>query len=443
MWVAGVGANLGDHAFDVYVNDQKRFEIHSSDKSTWVVTGDDGGSIRFDSLYQDPSRDLFGYIRLEAPVAWLTPGEAATIRITGHNEQSSAYLMTFKRADAVAYLRRQGRPVLFSKSRVDLDGGAVVVQCLARPALVGKVIQVMLGDTKVSEGTLRLATTVSRSPLTRDQKIASMTVQFQLSKQVTAQALKLVIDGQAEGEINVDPLVFDAQTLLAHVEKVKALVDAGQFDAAKMRTAAMVLARAQLLQGIISEPDERRLGEFNQRAGSVKDALAALKTAFADYESTRDPYTKKRGLFLTAYLSSADSSGQIYGLYVPESYDAAKPYPLLVALHGSGGSFLSSEAPSPPDGSPYFYARVDGRGSQGGYQGLSELDVLEVIADVSRHYNIDQDRISICGHSMGSGGTWQLAHALSRPFCLRPFQREFGERRIPGELAEYAVLVLP
>ena len=398
VWMAGIGANLGDGTFDVLVNGQKRFEIHSRDAATWVVDGDDGASIRFDSLYKDPSRDYFGYIRLQAPLTWLTPGAAATFRITGHNDQCTAYLFTFKRSDAVAYLRGQGRPVMFSQSRVDLDGqGSVFVQAIARPILAGKVVQVMLGNTKVSEGALSI-----------DQGIASVIIQLPLTKPLAEQALKLVLDGKTEGEIQVDPLIFDAQTQLARADNIKVLAVSGLLDMTKTRTAAMLLARAQLLQGIIAEPDERRHGEFYQRAGSIKDALAALAEAFTDYEATADPYPKKRGLFLSAYLSNADASGQIYGLDVPESYKASEAYPLLVALHGSGGSFISSEAPNPPYDSPFLFARVDGRGSGGGYHGLSELDVLEVIADVSKNYHVDPDRISICGHSMGSFGTWSL-----------------------------------
>ena len=43
-----------------------------------------------------------------------------------------------------------------------------------------------------------------------------------------------------------------------------------------------------------------------------------------------------------------------------------------------------------------------------GYDGLGGDDVMRVIADVRRAYDVDPDRISLTGLSMGGGGTWQI-----------------------------------
>jgi poly(3-hydroxybutyrate) depolymerase len=40
---------------------------------------------------------------------------------------------------------------------------------------------------------------------------------------------------------------------------------------------------------------------------------------------------------------------------------------------------------------------------------LSEQDVMNVLERVRKDYNVDPDRIYLCGHSMGGGGAWHLA----------------------------------
>src|SRR5206468_11878401 len=49
-----------------------------------------------------------------------------------------------------------------------------------------------------------------------------------------------------------------------------------------------------------------------------------------------------------------------------------------------------------------------GRGELMGYDGLGGDDVMRVLADVRRAYDVDPERISLTGLSMGGGGTWQI-----------------------------------
>jgi pimeloyl-ACP methyl ester carboxylesterase len=49
-----------------------------------------------------------------------------------------------------------------------------------------------------------------------------------------------------------------------------------------------------------------------------------------------------------------------------------------------------------------------GRGELMGWDGLGERDVFRVIADVERVYDVDRDRVSLTGLSMGGGGTWTI-----------------------------------
>jgi poly(3-hydroxybutyrate) depolymerase len=117
-----------------------------------------------------------------------------------------------------------------------------------------------------------------------------------------------------------------------------------------------------------------------------------------------------------------------YALFVPPGYDAERPVPLLVSLHGLGRTYdwlmgyhgLLDLADS--HGflvvTPLGYTRrgwygarstdVDGRGL-GAEAERSEQDVMNVLARVRDEFDIDPERIYLWGHSMGGAGTLHLA----------------------------------
>jgi predicted peptidase len=117
-----------------------------------------------------------------------------------------------------------------------------------------------------------------------------------------------------------------------------------------------------------------------------------------------------------------------YALFVPRSYQADRPAPLLVSLHGLGRTYdwlmgyhgLLDQAES--HGflvvTPLGYTRrgwygaratdVDGR-ELGIETQRSEQDVMHVLARVRDEFAIDPQRIFLWGHSMGGAGTFHLA----------------------------------
>ncbi len=132
-----------------------------------------------------------------------------------------------------------------------------------------------------------------------------------------------------------------------------------------------------------------------------------------------------------------------YHLYVPHSYDAKKPSPLVVALHGYGvnhGFFFSfvkdlpalceqhgficvapmGYSPSgwygapmtvpgaPPPGSKLPVPQTGSNAEQLRERQLSEIDVMKVLDIVRQEYRVDPKRIYLMGHSMGGFGTWFL-----------------------------------
>lgn len=134
---------------------------------------------------------------------------------------------------------------------------------------------------------------------------------------------------------------------------------------------------------------------------------------------------------VVTFHSDVDDTEQPYGLYIPKNYDAKKKYPFVMMLHGAGSNhrlelrrvFGKSNAPGETDVEAsrvfpewkdvdYIVAVPFARGTMG-YQGVAEKDVMDVLADVKKRFNIDEDRTYLTGLSMGGGGTLWIG--LTRP----------------------------
>jgi poly(3-hydroxybutyrate) depolymerase len=141
--------------------------------------------------------------------------------------------------------------------------------------------------------------------------------------------------------------------------------------------------------------------------------LLTTASARADYESRR--YTEP-------------GSGQVldYYLYVPEAYDSAKKYPLLVFLHAAGGALPRSLSKGwttsfidNGDDTTYpsfFLVPISQTNSSGWGDGRSDAEKFEGKLTVvvlqqllaSGEFNLDADRLYITGPSMGGRGTWDM-----------------------------------
>jgi poly(3-hydroxybutyrate) depolymerase len=161
-----------------------------------------------------------------------------------------------------------------------------------------------------------------------------------------------------------------------------------------------------------------------------KDFAAAQGVAEA-VKSGRNPYEKKTGDFKRHYLLESVSEIMPYHLYVPSNYDGSRALPLIIALHGLGGtedSFFDGYNRSLvglAEAHGYIVAAPLGYRVDGGYgwgvgnapvdpvarrsQQASEDDVMQVTQNVRRLYRIDERRIYLMGHSLGAIGTWKLA----------------------------------
>src|SRR5690349_3319455 len=161
-------------------------------------------------------------------------------------------------------------------------------------------------------------------------------------------------------------------------------------------------------------------------------SIARIVVAFLLLTSTASFSQRiSSGPQVLTFFSDADDTEQPYGLYLPKNYDENKKYPLVMMLHGAGSNhrlalrrvFGKSNANGESDVEAtryfpewkdveYIVASPYARGTIG-YQGIAEQDVLDVLADLKKRFNIDEDRTYLTGLSMGGGGTLWIG--LTRP----------------------------
>lgn len=155
------------------------------------------------------------------------------------------------------------------------------------------------------------------------------------------------------------------------------------------------------------------------KADEVAKAHALLKTGGERADALlrgEAPWTTATGLVARGYVSKIDKSVQPYGLYVPASYSPSLPgrWRLDAWFHGRGDTlsevnFLADRQKNAREFTPpdtivlYLYGRYCNANKFAG-----EVDLFEALADVKKHYRIDENRTSIRGFSMGGAATWHL-----------------------------------
>jgi hypothetical protein len=129
------------------------------------------------------------------------------------------------------------------------------------------------------------------------------------------------------------------------------------------------------------------------------------------------PWTTQTGLIARGYVSRIDGSVQPYGLVVPATYQASSPfaYRLDIWFHGRGENlsevnFLNERQRSAGEFAPpnAFVLHPYGRFCNAN-RFAGEIDTLEALVQVRRHYPIDENRIAVRGFSMGGAACWQFA----------------------------------
>ncbi|HZR22843.1 MAG TPA: PHB depolymerase family esterase [Vicinamibacterales bacterium] len=176
-------------------------------------------------------------------------------------------------------------------------------------------------------------------------------------------------------------------------------------------------------------------GKLELRTFDPDRDFAAAEMIAVAAKGKKDPFAAKTGDFKRHYTLEAANEIIPYRMYVPTTYDGTRSFPLILALHGLGGTedafFDGYEKRLPPLAEQHGYIvaaplgyRVDGSYGWGlgnppadpntrRTQDLSEQDVMQVLQRVRQQYKIDDARIYLLGHSMGAIGTWKIAPKYS------------------------------
>lgn len=149
------------------------------------------------------------------------------------------------------------------------------------------------------------------------------------------------------------------------------------------------------------------------------------------------PTASQKRILMCGYELDAANARMPFSLFVPDTYDHARAWPLIVDLHGAGVTplqqmlfdgttdfaqrdgyivvtpmgFSTFGGWGPLRGEPKPVETADvnpATGAKWATHELSELDALTLIEKVRKTFNVDPDRIYLMGHSMGGFGTFFL-----------------------------------
>jgi poly(3-hydroxybutyrate) depolymerase len=231
------------------------------------------------------------------------------------------------------------------------------------------------------------------------------------------------LEGTADGPYLIQAEVLNGDHSLGFA--ALRVVLAKGIDSTLARIEAEAAHLPEALRADALYPVERvrniNLGRIEMGTFDAGKEIAAAEQLLASAKDGKDPFTGRTGDIKRHYRLAAAGEILPYHLYLPSGYTPARPFPLVVALHGLGAnedSMLSPLYGIPPLADRHGFIvvaplgyRVDGGygAFASGHRGqLSEQDVMEVIKIVRAQYKIDDSRIYLMGHSMGGIGTWAL-----------------------------------
>jgi poly(3-hydroxybutyrate) depolymerase len=183
---------------------------------------------------------------------------------------------------------------------------------------------------------------------------------------------------------------------------------------------------------VLAPFDLARMVNLGRREFPRVDFAAEMRQAedlLRELEAGRDPLVQATGNHKRHYFFTEAGEIMPYRVYAPSTYKPGARLPLVVALHGLGGTedtFLGASGglmESLAEKHGFVVAAPLGYRVNGSYGSsirrftdaarrrtveLSEKDVLNVVKLVSEEYGTDANRTYLTGHSMGGGGTWYL-----------------------------------
>ena len=151
----------------------------------------------------------------------------------------------------------------------------------------------------------------------------------------------------------------------------------------------------------------------------IHSALMEYAEIRLEQQGKADARVRGGGFMRIAYRDEVDGTPQYARAYLPAGYDPAKKWPLVMQLHGYNPAnpvyvgWWSIDARHPnldteyADHQQVIFIEPHGRGNTQ-YLALGDNDVMRVIAEAKKHFNVDESRVYLTGESMGGWGTWNV-----------------------------------
>jgi predicted peptidase len=136
-----------------------------------------------------------------------------------------------------------------------------------------------------------------------------------------------------------------------------------------------------------------------------------------------------------------------YSLFLPHNYDSKEKYPAIVFLHGVGeqgddGIKCRTVGLGPAivrRQSDFPFIAIFPHDGGDWTSGDAEKIMLDALADVKKHFSVDEDRVALTGLSTGGKGVWVLGARHPEIFsCLVPISAYKAEDEIP-RLTRYPI----
>ena len=112
--------------------------------------------------------------------------------------------------------------------------------------------------------------------------------------------------------------------------------------------------------------------------------------------------------FRVTFISRIDGGVQKFSVRPPSAFDDSKRYSMILSLHGAG---VDSDGQVGAYGSydwTYIVAPTNRRPYGFDWQDWGRLDALEVLDFALQTLPVDEDKVTLSGHSMGGHGTWHV-----------------------------------
>ena len=213
----------------------------------------------------------------------------------------------------------------------------------------------------------------------------------------------------------------DREALTAGLNELTATIAAAA-EAQKARPALLELlpdveVYAKAVRYALTYDEMYAEGKNRNDVAAAKAILAKGMDRAKELRDGKPTWPTATGLVVRGYKSKIDGSVQPYGLVVPEAFGtkSAHKYRADFWWHGRGETlteleFIRGRQSSPGEFTPAnaFVVHPYGRYCNAN-KFAGEIDTLEVLEHLKKHYPIDESRLVARGFSMGGAACWQFA----------------------------------